>query len=119
MLITIHLLLAFLSALATALVALEAGWRAWNAMPATTLTRGLGGTQVAVLLVTVLVGLGLVASGQAAGSGLHYLLAIVALASVPLAPMLAVDAGPRRRAGATLATAILALVVVGLLFMTG
>ena len=116
---TIHLVLAYISALATALVAAEAAWRAIQATRPASAARWLSAMQLLSLAITALAGFALIAGGAAAGDGLHYLLAVVALASVPAAPMFSLSAGARGRAVATFVAAAVALVVVALLFLTG
>jgi hypothetical protein len=116
---TLHLVLAYISAAATALVAAEAGWRAWREAPATSLARVLSVTQLAALAITAFAGFALIAGETAADSGLHYLLAVAALLSVPAAPMFTMAVGPRRRALVTCLAALLALGFVALLFITG
>ena len=115
----IHLLLALISTATTALVAAEAAWRAIQNTPAPSIARWLAVAQFVSLVVTAIAGFVLVASGVAANNGLHYLMAVVALLSVPAAPMFTTRAGPRRRAAVTSVAALVALVIVALLFATG
>jgi len=119
MLSQVHLLLAYVSAATTALVAAEAGWRAFRDLPAAKTARWLAAGQFASLVATAIAGFALVASGEAANNGLHYLMAVVALLSVPAAPMFSTRAGPRGRALVTCLAGLFALAVVGLLFITG
>ena len=119
MLSQIHLLLAIASAIVTGVVGLEAGWRLVTDVAAARLSGVLGRTQLFVVAATAVVGVLLVASGESAGNGLHYLLAVIALLSVPAAPMAVMRAGDRTRAAATCVAAVAALVAVALLFVTG
>jgi hypothetical protein len=116
---TIHIALAAISAVTTALVAVEAVRRAIGDIPSSSVARWLAAAQFGSLLLTAIAGFALVASGVAAHNGLHYLLAVVALLSVPAAPMFSPNSGPRRRALVTCVAALVALTVVALLFTTG
>lgn len=115
----IHLVLAFVSAAATAVVAAEAGWRALRDLPRTPLSGWLAAAQLIALAITCIVGLGLVGLGTQPQNTIHYLLALLALALGPAVSTFLTRTGERMRAAVMSVTALLALVAVALLFVTG
>jgi hypothetical protein len=71
------------------------------------------------LIITMAGGLGLLAGGGQPREFLHFIYAIVALGAVPIAASISRRASPRQRGIATLAGALVALVVIARLFGTG
>jgi hypothetical protein len=115
----IHLALAIVSAVATALLAAEAGWRALRDVPRAPLSGWLSAAQLIAVGVTSIAGLGLVALGTQPQNTIHYLLAVAALIAVPGVQTFLTRMGERLRAAIVCVTALLALGAVALLFMTG
>ncbi len=101
------------------LVGAEAGWRAWRRMPSGRATDQLEGLLLVVLVVTIAGGLGLLVVGGRPRELLHLVYAIVVLSALPIAGTVSRQASPRARGAASLAGALVALVVVGRLFGTG
>lgn len=115
----IHLVLAWLSGAATLAVALEAGWRALANRPSSQLSNVLVIAQLVMIGITSLAGLAIVAGGTASEDGLHYLLAVLALALQPGVSMFTTKASMRVRAAAASVAGFVGLAVVYLLFATG
>jgi len=107
------------SSVATLAVGLEAGWRALRDAPSSMVSTVLSAAQLIALGITSLVGLALVAGGTAAEDGIHYLLAVLALALLPGVSMFTVRASQRTRAAAASAAAFGGLAAIWLLFQTG
>ena len=101
------------------LAGLEGAQRAWRRTP----PGGPAGTLEGLLLLSVGLsaggGLGLLVGGARPHEMLHLLYAVIAFATLPIAAGLARQASPRTRGLATLAGALVALVVVARLFGTG
>jgi hypothetical protein len=102
-----------------ALVAVEAGWRAWRRSPHGDIAARLEGILLLVLAVAIAGGLGLLVGGARPRELLHFVYAIVVLSALPIAGTLTKDASPRARGLASVAGALVALVVVARLFGTG
>jgi hypothetical protein len=115
----IHLLLAVTSVATTALVAAEAGWRALRDLHRGALSSWLSAAQLIALAMTCIAGLGSVMLGRQPHNTIHYLLAVVALILGPVVSTFLVRSGERVRAAVMSATAVLTLVIVACLFMTG
>jgi hypothetical protein len=102
-----------------ALVGLEAAWRAWRRLPRSAPAAWIGGLLLLLLLVTIAGGLGLFIGGARPRELLHLVYAVIGLGAVPVAESISAKASPRGQAAATLAGAVVALVVVARLFGTG
>ncbi len=100
-------------------VALGAGWRAIRRAPPGVGTARLELVLTLALLTAAAGGLGLLAGGARPRELLHFVYAVLAIGAIPVAGSLARRADPRRQAIATLAGAVVALVVVLRLFGTG
>ena len=105
--------------LAVAIVGLEAAWRVWRRSPPGPRAERLEQVFLLVLVVTTAGGLGLLVGGGRPREILHYVYAIVALGALVVADSIARQAGPRRRAVASLIGALVALAVIARLFQTG
>jgi hypothetical protein len=101
------------------LVAVEAAWRAWrNTSPGVWASR-LQALLLLVLAATIAGGLGLLAGGGRPHELLHLVYAVVVVGAVPMADSFFRRAAPRPRGIASLAGALVAIVVVARLSGTG
>lgn len=119
MITQLHTWLAVTGALVIVLVGLDGGRRAWRRAPPGDMTARLEAVLLVMLGVTIAGGLGLLVGGGRPREVLHFVYAIVVLGSVPIAVTVSARASPRTRGLASLAGAIVALVVVARLFGTG
>jgi hypothetical protein len=116
---TLHLFLALASAAVVALAGLEAGLRlARNRKPGTLAAR-LAESVLLILGITAASGLGMFVGGARPHEGLHLLYAGLAFAAMPVTDMLAGRLSPRARALASIVAALIGLVLLVRLFMTG
>jgi hypothetical protein len=115
----LHNWLAYASLILVAIVALDAAWRAWRGRPRGPLADRLGAVVLIVLVITGAGGLGILAGGSSPAEALHFLYAILAFASLPVADSLSRGRSPRRQAFATLVAAMIAMVLIVRLFQTG
>jgi hypothetical protein len=115
----LHLLLAFASLTAMAVVAGEGAVRLVRARPPGRVASAGSGVVGVLLGMTAAGGLALLLGGQRPTEWLHLVYALLAFGLVPLADSLAAQASPRRRAVARLLGALVALVVLARLFATG
>lgn len=116
---TLHLFLAFASVAAVALAGLEACVRlVCNRKPGTLAAR-LSESVLLILGITAASGLGMFVGGARPHEGLHLLYAGLAFAVIPVTDMLAGRLSPRARALATAFAALISLVLIVRLFMTG
>jgi len=102
-----------------AIVGIEAAIRAWRSVPPAPPVVRLNRLMILVLVVTSAGGLGILLAGGGPHEPLHFLYAILAIGSLPVADSLARKASPRRRAVITLIAAIVLLVLLARLFQTG
>ncbi|HYK95699.1 MAG TPA: hypothetical protein VE011_07550 [Candidatus Dormibacteraeota bacterium] len=102
-----------------AIVGIEAAFRAWRGVPPAPLVTQLNRVMILVLIVTSAGGLGILLAGGGPHEPLHFLYAILAIGSLPVADSLARNASPRRRAVITLVAAIILFVLLARLFQTG
>jgi hypothetical protein len=100
-------------------VAAEAGWRWLRKAPAGPIADRLGSALLIAFIVASAGGLGVAMGGGQPGDPLHYVYAVVALATVPMASWLARGRPPRVRAAVTFVAALIALVVWIRLLQTG
>jgi hypothetical protein len=116
---TLHLFLACASAAVVALAGLEAGVRlARNRKPGP-LSARLAESLLLILGITAASGLGMFVGGARPHEGLHLLYAGLAFAAIPMTDMLAGRLSPRVRALATTVAALIGLMLIVRLFMTG
>lgn len=119
MITALHWLLALASAAIMALAGIEAGVRvAQNRKPGVLAARAFGGALL-LLGLTAAGGLGTLVGGGRPHEGLHFLYAVLAFGAIPVASVLAGRAAPRGQATATLIGALIGLVLIVRLFMTG
>jgi hypothetical protein len=119
MIVALHWFLALVSAILVALAGIEAGVRAVRTRPPGTLAARLSGLVLLVLGLTAAGGLGLFVGGGRPHEDLHLLYALLALAPIPLVGALTARASARGRALATALAALIGLVLILRLFMTG
>jgi hypothetical protein len=101
------------------LVAFESAWRARRDAPRGTVAERLEAILLISVGVTIAGGLGLLVGGARPEEPLHFVYAVLAFGAVPVASSLMRRARPRQEAVATLAAALVAIVLVGRLFQTG
>gem|GEM_PF-6819709 len=102
-----------------AVVAIEAAVRAWRGVAPAQWVGQLRRGMILVLVVTSAGGLGILLAGGGPHEPLHFLYAILAIGSLPVADSLARKSSPRRRAVITLIAAIVLFVLLARLFQTG
>jgi hypothetical protein len=115
----LHLWLAYASLLGIAILGLEAARRAWRQRSRGVRSERLEALVLIAIVITSAGGLGMLAAGSGPREPLHFMYAILALGSLPLANSLIRNAEPRRQALVTLAAAVVALVLITRLFQTG
>ncbi len=116
---TLHLFLAFVSAVVVALAGLEAGLRlVRNRKPGTNASR-LSQCVLLILGVTAASGLGMFVGGARPHELLHLLYAGLAFSAIPVTDLLAGRLSPRARGLASTVAALIGLVLLVRLFMTG
>jgi hypothetical protein len=115
----LHLFLAVASAAAVALAGLEAGLRLVRNRKPGALASRLAGSVLLILGVTAASGLGMFVGGARPHEMLHLLYAALAFAATPVTDMLAGRLSPRGRALSTTVAALIGLVLLVRLFMTG
>lgn len=119
MITALHLFLAFASATVVALAGLEAGLRlARNRKPGT-LSARLAESVLLILGVTVASGLGMLVGGARPHEMLHLLYAGLAFSAIPVTDQLAGRLSPRARAASSTVAALIGLVLIVRLFITG
>ncbi len=118
MITVLHWLLALASAAVLALAGLEASLRAVQNRKPGQLSARLS-ESVLLLGITVASGLGMFLGGAHPHEWLHLLYALLAFLALPVASTLASRASLRGRALATAASALIGLVLIVRLFMTG
>jgi hypothetical protein len=101
------------------LVGLDALGRAWRPRPPGRLAESLETVVLIALVIAGAGGLGLLVGGSTPAEPLHFVYAILAFASLPVANSLARNASLRRQALTTCAGALVAIVLVTRLFQTG
>jgi len=116
---TLHLFLAFASAAVVALAGLEGGLRLVRNRKPGTFSARLSESVLLILGVTAASGLGMFVGGARPHEELHLLYAALAFAAIPVTDMLAGRLSPRARALATIVAALIGLVLIVRLFMTG
>src|SRR6266545_1117406 len=109
MIAQLHGWLAYAAAIVMAIVALDAGRRAWRRLPRGPLADRLEAIVLILLLITSAGGLGILIGGSAPAEPLHFLYAVLALSSLPVANSLSRNATARRQALITLITALVAI----------
>jgi hypothetical protein len=121
--ITLHRVLALLSAAAVLLAAGEAAERAWRRRPAGALAPRLLGVALVLIASTGAGGLALWLQGPGPREPLHLLYGVLAFVMMPLADALALRGGPqaqpRARGLARAAGALVTLVLIARLLATG
>lgn len=115
----LHLWLGVASAFVAAGVGLEGAWRALGRLPPGPIAERLNQLLLLVVVVAGAGGLGLFVGGARPAEPLHFVYAIVALGILPLADSLSRRTQPRARGIATVAGALVALIVIFRLFETG
>jgi hypothetical protein len=116
---TLHLFLAYASAAVVALVGLEAAIRLVRNRKPGTLAARLAESVLLILGITAASGLGMFVGGARPQEMLHLLYAALAFAAIPVTNMFAGRLSPRARALATIVAALIGLVLIVRLFMTG
>ncbi len=116
---TLHLFLAYASAAIVALAGLEAGFRLVRNRKPGTLSARLVESLLLILAVAATSGLGMFVGGARPHEMLHLLYAGLAFAAIPVTDMLAGRLSPRARALARTVAALIGLVLIVRLFMTG
>jgi hypothetical protein len=116
---TLHLFLAYASAAVVALAGLEAGLRMVRNRKPGVLSARISGSVLLILGVTAASGLGMLVGGARPHEMLHLLYAGLAFSAIPVTDMLAGRLSPRARALATTVAALIGLVLIVRLFMTG
>ena len=119
MISALHLFLALASAAVMSLAGLEASVRAVQKRKPGRLAARIFESVLLLLGVTAASGLGMFLGGAHPHEQLHFLYALLAFAAVPVAGALAGSARPRGRALVTGAGALIGLVLIVRLFMTG
>ncbi len=119
MISALHLFLALASAVVMTPAGLEASMRAVQNRKPGTLAARISAIVLLLLGVTVASGLGMFLGGARPHEGLHFLYALLAFAAIPVIGVLTGNARPRGRALATVVGALIGLVLIVRLFMTG
>jgi hypothetical protein len=119
MITALHLFLAYASAAVVALAGLEAGLRMVRNRKPGALSARLSGSMLLILGVTAASGLGMFVGGARPHEMLHLLYAGLAFSAIPVTDMLAGRLSPRVRALASTVAALISLVLIVRLFMTG
>jgi hypothetical protein len=101
------------------LVGLEASRRAFLNRPPGAIAAHLTATVLLLLVLTAASGLGMLVARVHPRQELHFMYAVLAFASIPIANALGSRASPRKRALLTAAGVLFGLVVIVRLFMTG
>jgi hypothetical protein len=105
------------------ILALEAIWRAWRVGHGEPLPSPIAGRLEAILLIvlgaTIAGGLGLLAGGERPREALHFLYAVVAIATLPVANSIARRFRPITQAWVAVGAAGVILVVIARSFGTG
>lgn len=101
------------------LVGVDGGRRAWGAVRPGPTTARLNGILLVLLSTTIAGGLGILVGGARPHEPLHFVYAVVAVGAIPIGDALSVRASARARGLASLAGAIVGLIVVARLFGTG
>lgn len=117
--VALHLYLAFAGAAAMVLVALEGTVRAWLKRAPGRLSAWVSALAMLALMITIGGGLGLFVRGARPREFLHFIYAVLALATIPFVDALTSKASPRMQGLATMLGALVALVVIWRLFSTG
>jgi hypothetical protein len=115
----LHVVLALVSVVAMAGVAVEGAGRAFLRRPPGRFAAATRGAAVVVVGMTMAGGVAMLVRGDRPGELLHFVYSVLALALVPFADSLAAHASPRRRGLARLLGALVALGVIARLFATG
>jgi hypothetical protein len=115
----VHGWLAYASVIAAAIVGLNAAWRAWQRRPRGPLAERLETAVLIAILITSAGGLGLLIGGSGPDEPLHFLYAILAFGSLPIAASLSRNASARRQALTTFVAATVVIVLIARLFGTG
>jgi hypothetical protein len=100
-------------------VGAEGAWRGVRDLAAGPMSGRLSGLLLVAFGVTSAGGLGILAGGGRPGEVLHFVYAALALGAVPVAASVARGAEARLQGFATLAGALVAMLVVARLFQTG
>ena len=119
MITALHLFLAIASVAVVALAGLEAGIRAVRGRKPGRLSARISGSVLLILGVTAASGLGMFVGGARPHEMLHLLYAGLAFSAVPVTDMLAGRLSPRARAASSTVAALIGLVLIVRLFMTG
>ncbi len=119
MITALHLFLAVASAVVVALAGLEASIRAVQNRKPGMLAARLSGIVLLLVGVTAASGLGMFLGGARPYEELHLLYAVLTFAAVPVAGGVTGNARPRVRALVTVLGALIGLVLIVRLFMTG
>jgi hypothetical protein len=119
MISALHWFLALASAAVLTLAGVEASLRAVQNRQPGRVSAHLSEIVLLLLGVTAASGLGMFLGGAHPHEGLHFLYALLAFAAIPATSVLMGNARPRARALATAISALIGLVLVVRLFMTG
>lgn len=119
MIVAVHWFLALVSATVMGLAGIEAGARAVRSRPPGAFAARVSGFLLFVLGLTAAGGLGLFMIGGRPHETLHLLYGVLAFAPIPLVDALAGRASARGRALATTFAALIGLILILRLFMTG
>jgi hypothetical protein len=119
MITALHLFLAIASAAVMLLSGFEAGLRMVRNRKSGTLSAGLSGSMLLILGVTAASGLGMLVGGARPHEMLHLLYAGLAFAAIPVTDLFAGRLSPRARAASSIVAALIGLVLIVRLFMTG
>jgi hypothetical protein len=117
--VALHLYLAFAGTGAMVLVALEGGARAWLKRAPDRWSAGVYAVATLALMITIGGGLGLFVRGARPRESLHFIYAVLVLATIPFVDALTSKASPRMRGLATMLGALVGLVLIWRLFSTG
>lgn len=101
------------------LAGLEGARRAWRRTPPGSAARGLEGLLLLAVGLSAGGGLGMLVGGARPHETLHFLYAVIAFGTLPIAAGLSRNASERTRGLASLGGALIALIVVARLFATG
>ena len=101
------------------LAGLEGARRAWQRTPPGSASRRLEGVLLLAIGLSAGGGLGMLIGGARPHEALHFLYAVIAFGTLPIAAGLTRNASDRTRGLASVGGALIALVVVARLFATG